>query len=51
MQRPQNFAKPETVDLKAYFSEFNVNYTSMVYLTHAFLPFLLSKKTQTSLIL
>lgn len=51
MQRNHDFSKPESVDLKAYFAEFDVNYKSMVILTHTFLPFLESQKTQTSLIL
>lgn len=51
MQRAHDFSKPESVDLGAYFAEFDVNYKSMVTITHAFLPFLLSKKTETSIIL
>lgn len=51
VQGAYDFSTPEMVDLKAFFSEFNVNFTSMVTLTHAFLPFLQNKKTPTSLIL
>jgi short-subunit dehydrogenase involved in D-alanine esterification of teichoic acids len=51
LQRVYDFSKPESVDLQAFFSEFNTNFTSMVTLTHAFLPFLQSKKAETSLIL
>jgi short-subunit dehydrogenase involved in D-alanine esterification of teichoic acids len=51
VQGSYDFSEPEKVDLKAFFAEFNLNFTSLVTLTHAFLPFLQSKKTQTSLIL
>ena len=39
------FAKPETVNLAEFMAEFNVNFTSFLALTQAFLPFLLTKKS------
>jgi short-subunit dehydrogenase involved in D-alanine esterification of teichoic acids len=51
VQRRYNFSQPETVDLAKFNSEMNVNFSSFVALTHAFLPFLKSKKSQTGLIL
>jgi short-subunit dehydrogenase involved in D-alanine esterification of teichoic acids len=51
VQGTYDFSKPVEVDLKKFFSQFNTNFTSIVALTHAFLPFLQSKKTPTSLIL
>jgi len=50
MQVPFNFAKPETVSMEKYNSETLLNYTSLVALTHAFLPFFLAKSTPTSII-
>jgi short-subunit dehydrogenase involved in D-alanine esterification of teichoic acids len=51
VQRRYDFSQPEQVDLAEFNSEVTVNFTSFVALTHAFLPFLASKKSQTSLIL
>jgi short-subunit dehydrogenase involved in D-alanine esterification of teichoic acids len=50
VQRSWDFSRPETVDLKEYNKEVDVNYISFVALTHAFLPFLISKSLPTSLI-
>ncbi|KAG0137822.1 hypothetical protein HOY82DRAFT_546799 [Tuber indicum] len=49
IQRGFNFSKPSTVSMSLLQNELATNYTSHVYLTHAFLPFLL-KKRSTSLI-
>jgi len=51
VQRRYDFSQPEKVDLAEFNSEVDVNFSSFVALTHAFLPFLASKKSQTSLIL
>ncbi|XXH01950.1 hypothetical protein Hte_008313 [Hypoxylon texense] len=40
IQRPFNFAKPETVDLAQFTEEFTTNYVAFVHLTAAFLPHL-----------
>ncbi|OKL57949.1 hypothetical protein UA08_06765 [Talaromyces atroroseus] len=50
IQRSINFAKPETVDLKIFDEELLTNYTSIVHLTLAFLPFLKAQQTKTHLI-
>ncbi|KAE9368362.1 oxidoreductase [Stipitochalara longipes BDJ] len=50
VQGTYDFSKPETVNLAAFNSEINVNFTSFVALVYAFLPFLLSKKTDTSIV-
>jgi short-subunit dehydrogenase involved in D-alanine esterification of teichoic acids len=44
VQRRYDFSRPEAVDLAGFNAEMNVNFTSFVALTHAFLPFLLKKK-------
>ena len=46
-----DFTSPESVDLPMYDQIMHVNYTAAVSLATAFLPFLSSKKTATSLIL
>ncbi|OAF60565.1 hypothetical protein VC83_03294 [Pseudogymnoascus destructans] len=51
MQRPFNFSKPETVDLNVFHAETTVNYTSLVAVTHAFLPFLIVKEGPSGIIL
>lgn len=45
-----DFTSPESVDLPMYDQIMHVNYTAAVSLATAFLPFLSSKKTATSLI-
>ncbi|KAH8668391.1 hypothetical protein BX600DRAFT_538332 [Xylariales sp. PMI_506] len=45
IQRPFNFAKPETVDLAVFDEELLTNYTSFVHLTTAFLPHLQQHKS------
>lgn len=52
IQRPFNFAKPETVDLSTFAEEFNTNYVSFVHLVKAFLPHLqrVSKDTEAHLV-
>ncbi|TGO38048.1 hypothetical protein BHYA_0083g00270 [Botrytis hyacinthi] len=49
-QRKHDFSKPESVDIKSFIYETHVNFTSFVVLTHAFLPYLLEKKQETSFI-
>lgn len=51
VQNQYDFGKPAQVDLAKFQSEMHVNFTSMVVLTHAFLPFLMGKSSQTGLIL
>ena len=51
VQSPINLAEPEMVDLASFHSEVAVNFSSFVDLTMKFLPFLLQKKTHSSLIL
>ena len=51
VQSPINLARPDTVDLAAFHAEMGVNFTSIVDLTMKFLPILMTKKTETSLIL
>jgi len=50
IQRPFDFSKPETVDLKIVEEEFTTNYTSYLHLTMAFLPYLQKQNKETSLI-
>lgn len=50
IQRSFNFAKPETVDLSMVQEELTTNYTSIIHLTMAFLPFLQAQKTATHLV-
>ena len=50
MQRGMNFKEPETVDMSVMQEELNTNYTSVVAMTLAFLPFLQAQKEKTSLI-
>ena len=45
-----DLAQPAKVDLSAFHSEMNLNFSSSVDLTIKFLPFLMNKKTETSLI-
>jgi short-subunit dehydrogenase involved in D-alanine esterification of teichoic acids len=51
VQRRYDFSQPEKVDLANFHSEVNINFSSFVALTHAFLPFLAGKKSHTGLIL
>lgn len=51
VQYRHDFSHPEKVDLGQFDFEINVNFLSFVALTHAFLPFLMKKKSQTGLIL
>ncbi|MCJ1279297.1 hypothetical protein MMC21_007121 [Puttea exsequens] len=50
IQRVFDFSKPETVDLNVIQEEFMTNYLSYLALTNAFLPFLKSKSTKSSLV-
>ncbi|ETI21995.1 hypothetical protein G647_06065 [Cladophialophora carrionii CBS 160.54] len=50
VQSPIDLAKPEKVDLAAFHSEVEVNFSSFVDLTMKFLPFLRGKETETSFI-
>ena len=50
VQSPIDLAQPAKVDLSAFHSEVNVNFSSLVDLTVKFLPFLMNKNTETSLI-
>ncbi|KAF2499192.1 oxidoreductase [Lophium mytilinum] len=45
-----NLAEPAKWDMQAIHNDVSVNFTSFVNLTHAFLPFLLNKRSKTSLI-
>lgn len=51
IQRGLDFSKPDSVDLDSIQTEFTTNYLSYLALTKAFLPFLLSKETESGLIL
>jgi len=51
IQRGLDFSKPESVDLDSIQTEFTTNYLAYLALTKAFLPFLLSKKSESGLIL
>jgi len=46
-----DFSQPEKLDLAKFNDEININFTAFVALTHAFLPYLIAKKSPTSLIL
>ena len=50
VQSPIDLAQPTKVDLSAFHSEVNVNFLSFVNLTVKFLPFLINKNAETSLI-
>ncbi|KAK5258268.1 hypothetical protein LTR40_008233 [Exophiala xenobiotica] len=50
VQSTINLAEPEKVDLPAFHSETSTNFSAFVDLTVKFLPFLMSKKTETGLI-
>ncbi len=50
VQSVVNLREPEKVDLPAFHSEISTNFSAFVDLTVRFLPFLMSKKTETSLI-
>ena len=50
VQSPTNLAEPAKVDLPAFHSDMNTNFSRIVDLTIKFLPVLMSKKTKTSLI-
>lgn len=49
-QSPNNLAEPNKMDLGAFHSQVQVNFTAFVDITMKFLPFLMSKKSETSLI-
>ncbi|MCJ1376754.1 hypothetical protein MMC20_007999 [Loxospora ochrophaea] len=49
-QRIHDLTKPENVNLATFHNEMNVNFTSLVNLSLAFLPFLQSKNSPTSII-
>jgi short-subunit dehydrogenase involved in D-alanine esterification of teichoic acids len=50
IQRAMDFARPETIDLAVVSEELTTNYLAHVHLTVAFLPFLQSQQTPTSLV-
>lgn len=50
IQRSINFSKADAVDLKNFDEELLTNYTSIVHLTLAFLPFLQAQQNKTHLI-
>ena len=50
IQRGVDFSKPNEVDLDSIQMEFTTNYLSYLALTKAFLPFLMAKKEESSLI-
>jgi len=50
IQRGLDFSKPESVDMDMIKLEFDTNYTSQLALTKYFLPFLMGKKEETSLV-
>ena len=50
IQRPHNFKKPETIDLKNIDLEVTTNYTSYVHFTVALLPHLQKQNNETALI-
>ncbi|KAJ8063698.1 hypothetical protein OCU04_007563 [Sclerotinia nivalis] len=49
-QQREKWTKPGSVDVKGFKSVMDVNFTSFVVLTHAFLPYFLEKKEKTSFI-
>ena len=51
IQTTIDLSRPETVDLAGFHSEVAVNFSSFVDLTMKFLPYLMSKDRETSLIL
>ena len=51
IQTPIQLAQPESVDLDNFHAEVAINFSSFVDLTIKFLPFLLRKKSDTSIIL
>jgi NADP-dependent 3-hydroxy acid dehydrogenase YdfG len=50
VQSVVNFKDPEKVDLAAFHSEMSINFGAFVDLSLKFLPFLMSKQSETSLI-
>ena len=50
-QGVHDFSKPEKVDLTAFHEEMNVNFASYVNISAAFLPFLQSKPSATSIVM
>ena len=50
IQRGFNWTQPDSIDMDLIGTEILTNYTSFLALTKAFLPFLMAKKTETSLI-
>lgn len=51
VQSVHDFTKPNQVDLAAFHKEMGVNFTSLVNMCTAFLPFLQSKQSTTSIVL
>ena len=51
IQRGLDFSKPESVDMSSIQTEFTTNYLSYLALTKGFLPFLMSKDGESSIIL
>ena len=51
IQRGLDFTKPESIDLSLIELEFRTNYLSYIALAKGFLPFLLRKKEESSLVL
>ncbi|KAI4137104.1 MAG: hypothetical protein L6R39_007479 [Caloplaca ligustica] len=49
IQRGLDFSKPESIDVDAIETEYKTNYLSFLVLTKAFLPFLLKKQDESSL--
>jgi len=50
IQRGLDFSKPESVDMSSIQTEYTTNYLSYLALTKGFLPFLMSKEGESSLI-
>ncbi|MCJ1397215.1 hypothetical protein MMC11_000407 [Xylographa trunciseda] len=50
IQRGLDFSKPESVDMSSIQMEYTTNYLSYLALTKGFLPFLMNKKEESSLI-
>jgi short-subunit dehydrogenase involved in D-alanine esterification of teichoic acids len=51
VQHKYDLTKPESLDLKTFHAEMATNFSRTVDLTYAFLPFLSTKQTDTSVIL
>ncbi|KAF2112879.1 oxidoreductase [Lophiotrema nucula] len=50
MVRWYNFAEPKSVDIGGFFEEMNTNFTALVALTYAFLPYFLEAKGERSIV-